>query len=134
MVLIVAAAKLAGEGSFFFGLHCAYSLPRSLEKSTPQSVFFYFFLRVRSKPYAKTPPIFHFFKKFVLTQRAGGGQLQSPNTKLNLYNIPTNTNKYSPILLQKIQKAILFILVNQKIDPRVKPILGFTKKMAGGLL
>ena len=37
--IALAAAKLAGGGSFFFDLHCAYSLPQSLEKSTPQSVF-----------------------------------------------------------------------------------------------
>ena len=116
---VVSAESVVDCVSFLFVFHfvshilivlIAYQI---LWKSQPLKHFFLlFFYGSAANPMPKTPPIFHFFKKFVLTQRAGGGQLQSPNTKLNLYNIPTNTNKYPPILLQKIKKAILFILVN----------------------
>jgi len=84
----------------------------------------------------KTPPIFHFFKKFVLTQRAGGGQLQSPHIKNNLYIIPTN--KYQPIptntpyFILKNKKSHFVCINKSKFWPGAKPFLGFAKKLTQG--
>jgi len=59
-----------------FDLHCAYSLSRSLEKSTPQSVFFHFSLSGRLK--LNPPPIFQNQKKFESVRAAGGVFSHSP--------------------------------------------------------
>jgi len=67
-----------------------------------------------------------------LTQRAGGGQLQSPHIKNNLYNIPTNQYQLIPPYFIPKNKKRLFVCISKlKFWPGAKPFLGFAKKMAG---
>jgi len=71
-----------------------------------------------------------------LTQRAGGGQLQSPHIKNNLYIIPTN--KYQPIptntpyFILKNKKSHFVCINKSKFWPGAKPFLGFAKKLTQG--